>query len=111
MGKTWISTGVSVWMAIAGDFDPTIFDVNPEWSLPFGTILFVLVYLFLINGWTAVLVNLYEEVRVVGGYTPPEYRWYEWEYAAWLFPKPLVSFYFTYLRPRRTTKPPFMRLE
>lgn len=91
---------MSVIMMVHGDIDvETMFTAHRPATLAFGVGLYVAVWLVLVNGWIAVLVKVYQEVRVRAGFQPSSYRWQEKEYATWFLWSIFHSLYFRVLRP------------
>lgn len=92
---------MSIVMAAHGDIDvDAMFHGHRSDRVLFGVVFFVMVWLILINGWIAVLVHVYQTVRVRAGYRPSDYAWKEKHYVAWALWRPLANCYFTRIRPR-----------
>lgn len=98
-------SSMSIIMAAHGDLNvDDMFHAHRPDRVIFGLILFVMTWLILINGWIAVLVHVYQTVRVRAGYRPSDYAWKEKHYVVWTLWRPLAMCYFKFLR-RRIEKP------
>jgi hypothetical protein len=94
------SAGMSLVMMSHGDIHKDeLFPAHRPETLVFGVCMYIMVWLIIVNTWIAVLVHIYEKVRVAGGYKPSDYRWKEKHWVVWVLWKPLASFYFRKLRP------------
>jgi len=95
------SSAMSVIMMIHGDINlKGMFSPHRPDTLIFGTLLYVVTWLLLINAWVAVLVNVYQNVRVRAGYRAADYKWKEKHYVVWALWRRFAAFYFKFLRPR-----------
>lgn len=95
------SSCVSVVMMVHGDIDmySLIHSQRPS-SLAFGVCLYGVVWLIVVNGWIAVIVHVYEGVRIRVGWRPSDYKWKEKHYVNWMLWTPFQRLYFNVLRPR-----------
>jgi len=92
---------MSVIMMIHGDVKVIdMFESHRPDTLIFGFVLYVVTWLLLVNAWIAVLVHVYQNVRVRAGYRPADYKWQEMHHVQWSLWRPVAAFYFKYLRPR-----------
>merc|ERR1719198_309827 len=101
--STYPSALVSSIIYLKGDFDPRVMDLELISTTRPLTIVFFffsqcLFVLVMTNGWIAVLVNTYQEVRVKAGYDPNDYKWYESKYVVFILTKRCQHIYFKYLR-------------
>jgi len=94
----------SLMMMVSGDLRPDIlYNSQRPWTAIFSILFYVVVVFILINGWIAVLIHVYQQVRTTSGYDPQTYKWKEWQYLHWFvwsWPAFLRKSYFKYLRPK-----------
>jgi len=76
----------------------TYFYSQRPWTLFHGFLLYVVVYVVMINAAVAVLFEVYQDVRVRCGYDPTVYNWKEYKYVQWSLWKPFAHVYFNFLR-------------
>lgn len=94
------TSAMSVVMMVHGDIDvQALFRAHRPDTLVFGILLYVVVWLFLINAWVAVMVHVYQTTRVRAGYQPSDYKWEEKHYVKWSLWRPFAKIYFNVLRP------------
>jgi len=91
---------MSVTMIAHGDIQVNeMFHTSRPDAMVLGMVLFVMIWLILINGWIAVLCHVYQNVRVRAGYRPSDYAWKEKHYVDWMLWRPFAKCYFKWLRP------------
>jgi hypothetical protein len=99
--QTFADTFISVIMMALGDVDrERMFKPTRPVTLVFGLFFYITIFFFLINAWIAVLVHVYQGVRVKAGFRPKDYKWKEMHYVNWMLWTPVARTYFTRLRPR-----------
>merc|ERR1719359_2037645 len=95
-----------------GDIDKEkLFVSSRSTTYVFALVFYVAVYIFVINAWIAVIVHVYQAVRVKAGFVPKDFRWREKHYVVWMLWTPVARFYFTHLRPRIDRPKRFVTLE
>jgi len=81
------------------------YDPNRSWELSFRIVFMTVSRLVFINSWFAILINVYQKVRVTAGFFPKTYAWKEYNYVTWILPWPFKNLYLNFVRPR-IEKPP-----
>jgi len=95
------SSALSLIMLANGDVPKDgIFEAQRPWTIVFAVFFYVLMWLIIINGWIAVVCDVYQNVRVASGYDPKIYRWKEYDFVTFCLVWPFNQMYLKYLRPR-----------
>jgi len=76
-----------------------VLDPSRDFEVAYYVSLYVVLRLWFINGWIAILIYVYQQTRVEAGYLPRSYRWKEYNYAKWCLPWPILKVYLRFLRP------------
>lgn len=88
--STWGETVISLVFMIKQDFNlEAMFTANPTWTIPFLVYYYILMSLFLMNGFLAITVHAYFQVQLLENKPKESKPWSKDQWMDWVLPGPL----------------------